>query len=570
MVAEEPISRGPFRKYLDYSKLNTGRHDASRSDTFSTPSRLDKPFNVPSRLDKRWGLGDTRDLFDVLEQVFAKSIRNLGKEIQGELQKEQQEATELFHQEVKEMLVAHETTSIEILMQILEKISQKSDEPLNVDFSSIEEMLRLDREELRSGELLRWDAHKDLMQCLEGRLTKNVLQVLDETHTVRRQQEQAESVRFARVHEEIDKAQLQADMEEVLRRSEAQLEKVANLQQGLSANSVQTLKELHKMHQENARNQADLLPCLDAQLSKLLREQAVNVDFAPVTSQIGKSQQSVNEDFATVFAEIAKVQQALNVDFSQVLDEIGEMGKLHQKEPEEPTVPRPRKRVREYWAQTDGLENSEGWTQTDEALLKPRPTKPRCKTERKSVVASTSTNSTIFEIGKSKPVFADAETMKKNARMAYVQLQYNVHDLYHEEGFAQMIARSWVFEGVTFSVITLNAVWIAVDTDYNDAAMLIDAHPVFQVVENLFCSYFTFELVVRFAAFVFKRDCLKDAWFLFDTVLFILMISETWVVTVIMLVVGSSSSASVGDVSILRMARMIKMCRLARMARTLR
>ena len=35
--------------------------------------------------------------------------------------------------------------------------------------------------------------------------------------------------------------------------------------------------------------------------------------------------------------------------------------------------------------------------------------------------------------------------------------------------------------------VCLSAFWIAVDADLNDAAVLIDADPVFQIMENVFC-----------------------------------------------------------------------------------
>ena len=45
------------------------------------------------------------------------------------------------------------------------------------------------------------------------------------------------------------------------------------------------------------------------------------------------------------------------------------------------------------------------------------------------------------------------------------------------------------------------------------------------MVENLFCVYFTVELAIRFAAFRYKRNCMKDSWFVFDSVLVALMAS---------------------------------------------
>lgn len=60
--------------------------------------------------------------------------------------------------------------------------------------------------------------------------------------------------------------------------------------------------------------------------------------------------------------------------------------------------------------------------------------------------------------------------------------------------------------------------------DLNDSSTLLDAEPVFIVVENIFCVYFVIELALRFGAFRYKRDCFKDAWFCFDSLLVALMV----------------------------------------------
>ena len=60
--------------------------------------------------------------------------------------------------------------------------------------------------------------------------------------------------------------------------------------------------------------------------------------------------------------------------------------------------------------------------------------------------------------------------------------------------------------------------------DLNKSSTLLDAEPVFIVVENLFCVYFCVELGFRFGAFRLKRDCFKDAWFCFDSLLVGLMV----------------------------------------------
>merc|ERR1719487_971056 len=120
------------------------------------------------------------------------------------------------------------------------------------------------------------------------------------------------------------------------------------------------------------------------------------------------------------------------------------------------------------------------------------------------------------------------------------------------------------------SVIAFNAIWISVDADHNDATILVEADPLFILADNFFCTFFTFEWAVRFGAFKRKRNCLRDGWFVFDTIMCTLMVLETWVVTFIILTVaGGSFSMPTGNASILKIARLAKLTRMARMLRLL-
>eukprot|EP00418_Pyrodinium_bahamense_P092193 CAMPEP_0179041654 /NCGR_PEP_ID=MMETSP0796-20121207/16267_1 /TAXON_ID=73915 /ORGANISM="Pyrodinium bahamense, Strain pbaha01" /LENGTH=660 /DNA_ID=CAMNT_0020738023 /DNA_START=47 /DNA_END=2030 /DNA_ORIENTATION=+ len=130
-----------------------------------------------------------------------------------------------------------------------------------------------------------------------------------------------------------------------------------------------------------------------------------------------------------------------------------------------------------------------------------------------------------------KSMFADAESMKARLRASATRPKYDVAIFYKNHGFAQMVARSQKFEYTTLSVIAFNALWISIDTDNNGAAILLDAHPVFQIAEHFFCAYFTFEWTIRFVAFQRKRNGLRDPWFVFDSFMVFMMVSETWVMT---------------------------------------
>jgi voltage-gated sodium channel len=164
--------------------------------------------------------------------------------------------------------------------------------------------------------------------------------------------------------------------------------------------------------------------------------------------------------------------------------------------------------------------------------------------------------------------FADPDLIKQRMRESlYKPPPYNVFDMYWTEGFAQEIAKSPIFENVTLGVICINAVYIAIDTDWNKASDLVDYDPVFQVMEHLFCIYFTAEWIVRFLAFKRKVDGLFDAWFVFDSCLVFMMVMETWVLVVITQITGGQSP--LGSTGMLRLLRLLRLSRLMRMLRSL-
>eukprot|EP00928_Gymnodinium_smaydae_P001587 TRINITY_DN10579_c0_g1_i1.p1 TRINITY_DN10579_c0_g1~~TRINITY_DN10579_c0_g1_i1.p1 ORF type:complete len:683 (+),score=135.84 TRINITY_DN10579_c0_g1_i1:60-2108(+) len=172
-----------------------------------------------------------------------------------------------------------------------------------------------------------------------------------------------------------------------------------------------------------------------------------------------------------------------------------------------------------------------------------------------------------------KGTFVDAAAMKEKVRQNLSKPKYNVTDYYHDTGVFQLIARSPIFDKMTLSVIAANAIWIAVDTDYNDSAILLTADPMFIVAENFFCVFFSFEWFSRFMSFRRKRDGLKDGWFVFDSFMVAMMVLETWVFTIILLFVMSGSDdsdASGGNTGVMRLARLLRLSRMARMGKLLR
>jgi len=166
-------------------------------------------------------------------------------------------------------------------------------------------------------------------------------------------------------------------------------------------------------------------------------------------------------------------------------------------------------------------------------------------------------------------VFGSPEALKDEVRKALQKEDYSVARHYKKTGWAQKIARSQAFEIATLVLIGVNCLWMSVDADLNDATLLPEAEPIFQVAENLFCVLFTMELLLRFMALKFKRKCIRDPWFVFDAFLVALMIVETWGVYVVYFVNGTSVGIF-QNATILRILRILRLLRTARMAKLLR
>eukprot|EP00933_Yihiella_yeosuensis_P016890 TRINITY_DN14280_c0_g3_i1.p1 TRINITY_DN14280_c0_g3~~TRINITY_DN14280_c0_g3_i1.p1 ORF type:complete len:996 (-),score=163.78 TRINITY_DN14280_c0_g3_i1:118-2823(-) len=225
------------------------------------------------------------------------------------------------------------------------------------------------------------------------------------------------------------------------------------------------------------------------------------------------------------------------------------------------------KRVREFYCQTDKNATKEFGIQTDPTLEK----EPK---KKRKVGADEIAELLKKDASKKRQnnAFNGVEQLKQKAKAASIRAPYNVADFYWDTGWAQMVARSNIFDTVTLVVVIVNAVWIAIDTDMNDAVLITNAKAEFQIVENLFCTYFTGELLIRFLAMKVKMHSLKDGWFVFDLSLVALMVMETWMVPVIFFAanINATESGNLGSMTLLKMVRLVKMLRLSRMAKFLR
>jgi len=171
-----------------------------------------------------------------------------------------------------------------------------------------------------------------------------------------------------------------------------------------------------------------------------------------------------------------------------------------------------------------------------------------------------------------KGVFANADDLRASIHTNIALKEYDVSDLYHEGGFFQAIARSKNFGTLTTVAIAINAAWIGLDAECNDHGL---GHPIpgcpasaedtdfWTVGENIFCVFFSLELLVRFMAFEVKCNACRDNWFRFDGVLVFLMVMENWVISLALGVDGEA----LGNLSLLKMLKLLRLTRMVRLMR---
>lgn len=172
------------------------------------------------------------------------------------------------------------------------------------------------------------------------------------------------------------------------------------------------------------------------------------------------------------------------------------------------------------------------------------------------------------DMPKGRPMFNDVEKLKEKVRSTITKKDTNVHALYKDTGWAQTLARNARFDQITQLIILFNAIWIAIDTDYNKSVVIFEANPVFIGMEFFFAIYFLFELTVRTVAFKSVRLVLKDSWWSFDAFLVFIMVLD--IIMAVFTVSAGNGSKALGNSSILKMVKLMRLLRVTRMARLLR
>lgn len=129
------------------------------------------------------------------------------------------------------------------------------------------------------------------------------------------------------------------------------------------------------------------------------------------------------------------------------------------------------------------------------------------------------------------------------------------------------MAKSPMFENSVLIVVVANALWISVDLDLNPYATLVNAHPIFQVAESFFCSFFVGELFIRFMAIREKKRVLLEWWFVFDLLLVVMYVFDTIVMSFVAILGLGNKDHDLGNASVLRLLRLLRLTRMARMMR---
>jgi len=453
-------------------------------------------------------------------------------------------------EDVTRRLNAHTETMLQLEERMEAKLASKiqgMDGSMDHRESCQKEEMEKLREEVRSA------------QQLSVSLGEHMKQTESELKEAFSNQHRALKTDFAQTVQDVLRLQeknRRADMAKVEPLLEEQLARILGKHhQNLKATTAKNISDILDIQQEQAKQIADIQPSVKIQLASQFDDQKA-ID-EPRNLQIDEIHKTVLEDVGHLFNEISVIQRAMNLDYASQARQLPN---------------REETRWREFMTQTESAPLKDSTCQTDDAYfrhLRKKEEKQKQKLQPKPKPAVAEQKHYV----KKKSGYADQEKKKAKMREALIKPSYNVANFYYTKGMAQKIARSQWFENVTFFVILANAIWIAVDTDHNNAVVLLDADPVFQISENVFCTFFSIELLIRFLAFKNKRNCMKDWWFVFDSILLVGMILETWVITLILLFVtgGSGTSAEgMGNLSILRMGRLVKVMRMARMARLLR
>eukprot|EP00930_Biecheleria_cincta_P001312 TRINITY_DN102444_c0_g1_i1.p1 TRINITY_DN102444_c0_g1~~TRINITY_DN102444_c0_g1_i1.p1 ORF type:complete len:833 (-),score=174.60 TRINITY_DN102444_c0_g1_i1:191-2611(-) len=504
------------------------------------------------------------DVLEVCKKGFANKMGNIGTEILHDLRSEiQQQTLSLRH-------------DMEAMLELQEKRSDSKLEKILSSLQDIAEMARsVAQEDPLKTDLTPFIDEVKMNETVQAEMMANFQRRIEEAFSSLNQQ-----FSHLLVRAELEEEKVQSIGKTVLV-MDGRLKNVLQIQDSLLTNSAMITESLEKAKDRVSQDNAELL----GRVSEIVGEQ---LEGAPVSDQMQSVGKLLASEFNSVLNEIGKLQQAFHIEFApRDMNESTSFSSFRR-----PSVSnsdawgrasnpsRSRKRVREYWSQTEEVETASTWAQTEKDAhpfsTGRRLASTRRRGSRRSNMeqALETQRATVVEPSRlikkdTVAAFNSSEALRHRAKLALISNPpYNVFDLYHTTGRIQKIARSPMFDNVTLLFVLANAVWMGIAVELNPADFLTDSDPVFVVGELVFATYFFFEILIRYFAFAHKIDCLKDFWFVFDSILVTIVVIETWIMPFCILVFNLK--ANLIDLSILRIIRLVKLLRLSRLHKVLR
>eukprot|EP00931_Biecheleriopsis_adriatica_P022282 TRINITY_DN14360_c1_g1_i1.p1 TRINITY_DN14360_c1_g1~~TRINITY_DN14360_c1_g1_i1.p1 ORF type:complete len:916 (-),score=153.67 TRINITY_DN14360_c1_g1_i1:115-2700(-) len=533
-------SAAAFQSFPDFSLQNKGLHDSKR-DFFGdvrplTRGAFKKPEKTMTSPTKKWAPvegASMQDLLWICDQTFVKTATQLATNLNQNLKESMGLVAASIRTEVSTPIQSSCHAINESILEL----------PLTMGpcvQKAVREALVVDLAE-----------QKELMQNIRANLSCSIEQLGAQVHGN---------------HQEL--LEIQARAEECSKNDLHAIKlQLSDVQQALQAAKDLFCAKLETCQREAREKHEEMKAEIALQLQSRVQDTPVNVDFSPLATDLGARMTQATEQLSVLEVGLTEVHDGLLEDIQllqtslpeklrAITEEAGQRKKLNQEDCDHQAI------------QTDPPDARDSWVQTFESP----PTKKGQEKRKPKKRPSRSGNRELMTSGPSdKGVFASEHNMKERLRQELMKRASSV-ERYKTEGCAQFIVRHRCFDLVSFFFIVANAIWIGVDLDLNPSMLLVNSGPVFILVENIFCAFFTFEVIIRIAALKYKSECLTDAWLIFDAILVTLMILETWVVTIVILFIWGTDDlpAMLFDASLFRVARGVKMLRLSRMARLLR
>ena len=147
-----------------------------------------------------------------------------------------------------------------------------------------------------------------------------------------------------------------------------------------------------------------------------------------------------------------------------------------------------------------------------------------------------------------KNIFTDSSQCKEELwKVAFSEKNENAENI-----FKKIIDNTY-FKMMSFFTVLYSSCWIAVDLDFERTFL-------FDIVDNIICVLFVLEALATFLSFENMKIALKNVSFLFDVILTLLTIFETWMIKFIL----NDDSNNLKSFSVLRSVRLFRIMRLGK------